>query len=248
VFDGAGTVAGGAAVAGAVVEGGVALVVGAAAEGAVDGVLVDGVLVDGVLVDGVLVDGVLVDGVLVDGVLVDGVLVDGVLVDGVEVDEVLVDEVLGDTLLDGCELTGAGSVTVGGRIVGAGVEPSIVLSGRAAIRVGPFGERLSTGSGRFRLRASPSIEPRSAVGVTARRGSAPRDPIGEATTNSHATMAVAVIRIAEVMLTQRHPCLSNRIGKPCRRSTLILTVSFGVSNYRRGRAERKTIPEVGERR
>jgi hypothetical protein len=209
------------------------LVVGAAAEGAVDGVLVDGVLVDGVLVDGVLVD---------------GVLVDGVLVDGVEVDEVLVDEVLGDTLLDGCELTGAGSVTVGGRIVGAGVEPSIVLSGRAAIRVGPFGERLSTGSGRFRLRASPSIEPRSAVGVTARRGSAPRDPIGEATTNSHATMAVAVIRIAEVMLTQRHPCLSNRIGKPCRRSTLILTVSFGVSNYRRGRAERKTIPEVGERR
>jgi hypothetical protein len=176
-------------------------------------------------------------------VLVDGVLVDGVLVDGVEVDEVL-----GDTLLDGCEFTGAGSVIGGGRIVGAGVEPSIVLSGRAASRVGPFGERLSTGSGRFRLRALPSIESRSAAGVTARRGSAPRDPIGEAATNSHATMAVAVIRIAEVMLTQRHPCLSNRIGKPCRRSTLILTVSFGVSNYRRGRAERKTIPEVGERR
>jgi hypothetical protein len=182
----------------------------------------------------------LVGGAAAEGA-VDGVLVDGVLVDGVEVDEVL-----GDTLLDGCEFTGAGSVIGGGRIVGAGVEPSIVLSGRAASRVGPFGERLSTGSGRFRLRASPSIESRSAVGVTARRGSAPRDPIGEAATNSHATMAVAVIRIAEVMLTQRHPCLSNRIDKPCRRSTLILTVSFGVSNYRRGRAERKAIPEVGE--
>jgi hypothetical protein len=239
------------------------LVSGAGAEGAVDGVEVGGVPVEGVPVDGVEVGGVPVDGVLVEGVLVEGVLVEGVLVEGVPVEGALVegalvegalaggvevDEVLGGVLLDGCEFTGAGSVTVGGRIVGAGVEPSIALSGRAAIRIGPFGERLSTGSGRFRRSASPSIESRSTVGVTARGGSAPRDPIGEAATNSHATMAVAVIRIAEVMLTQLHPCFSNRIGKPCRRSTLILTVSFRVSNDRRGSAERKTIPEVGERR
>lgn len=174
----------------------------------------------------------------VDGVVVDGAVVDGVVVDGVFV----------VVLLDGCEFAGGGSVVGAGRVVGAGVEPSMASSGRAAIRIGPFGERLSTGSGRFRWSASPSIELRSTVGVAARGDSAPRDLIGEAATNSHATRAVAVIRIAEVMLTQRHPCCSNRIGKPCRRSTLILMVSFGVSNHRRGSAERKTNPEVGEQR